>query len=269
MKKPKSPFVSEKLGVSYTISAVIMTATAITLTLVAASYAYQVLEQQRGANEFDATLKSFLAFNDALENVAWKPEASRSSRFTVNYGQLELIPNQLLEVNVIDYAGAGYQGSTGYIRYSTRTKYANFGEHYHSYFLGNNMTLSTGSGTYGRGAITQNSGWIHLTLMYGVRAMKASTIETAQGTVNNVDIWIIAINIAKSSTNIGTFDLKAKCLDVTTLSWAGGDGNGYLVVNGRCTIAVQLGDAVDTATIELDGNRVVFNFVIATVQVSL
>lgn len=274
MKKPKNPFLFHKLGVSYTISAVIMTVTAISLTLVASSYAYQILEQQRGATEFDAARESILAFNDALENIAWKPQASRSARFTVNYGQLNLIPNRDLVVNVTDYSNANYLGSTGYITYSTRTKYVNFGEDYQSYFLGNNGTLSIGAGSYGRGSIEQISGWVYITLSYGVRAMKASTIESTQGTVrvNNVDIWIIRISIPDSSrgTNIGDFDLKAKCLNVTTDTRAGPDGNGYDVLNGRCNIAVRLGDnPLDKATIELDGDKVVFNFVVATVQMSV
>lgn len=274
MKKPKFPFLFEKLGVSYTISAVIMTVTAISLTIVASSYAYQVLEQQRGATEFDVAKESILAFNDAFENIAWKPQASRSARFTIDYGQLELISDSSLVVNVTDYPDASYLCPTGYVMYRTRTKYVNFGEGYQSYFLGSNGTLSIGAGSYGRGLIRQSSGWVSMTLIYGVRAMKASSIETNQDSqmvhINNVDIWIIRMNITKWSTNIGEFDLKAKCLNVTTISHAGLDGNGYPVQNGQCNIAVRLGgSALDTATIELDGDRVVFNFVVATVQVSV
>jgi len=276
MKKPKNPFLFHKLGVSYTISAVIMTVTAITLTIVASSYAYQILEQQRGATEFDAARESILAFDDALENIAWKPRASRSARFTVDYGQLELIPDMNIKVNVTDYSNANYTGSTGYITYGTRTKYVNFGDGYLTYFLGDNGTLSTGAGSYGRASIDQNSGWVYITLSYGVRAMKASTIETTQGTVrvNNVDIWIIRISIPDSSRgiNIGDFDLKAKCLNVTTDTRAGPDGNGYPVLNEhkQCNIVVQLGDnPLDAVTIELDGDKVVFNFVVATVQVNV
>jgi hypothetical protein len=271
MKKPRNSLLFDKLGVSYTISAVIMTVTAITLTLVASSYAYQILEQQRGATEFDVAMESILAFNDALENIAWKLQASRSARFTVDYGQLELIPDINLIVNVTDYPGASYSSSTGHIVYCTKTRYVNFGEHYQSYFLGDNGTLSTGAGSYGRGSIEQKSGWVYMTLSYGVRAMKASTIETTNGTVrvNNVDIWIMRMNITKPSTNIGEFDLKAKCLDLTTETHAP-EGNGYDVLSGQCNITVQLGDnPLDTATIELDGDKVVFNFVIATVQVKL
>jgi len=249
-----------------------MTVTAITLTLVASSYAYQILEQQRGATEFDVATESILAFNDALENIAWKPQASRSARFTIRYGQLDLKPDLDLIVNVTDYPGASYSSSTGYIMYRTKTRYVSFGESYRSYFLGEDGTLSTGAGSYGRGSIEQKSGWVYVTLSYGVRAMKASTIETAQGTVriNNVDIWIIKMNITKWSTNIGDFDLKAKCLDVTTISRGGSYGYDVPEEHKQCNVAVQLGDnPVDTATIELDGDKVVFNFVIATVQVSL
>ncbi|MBE0512903.1 hypothetical protein IBX38_07625 [Candidatus Bathyarchaeota archaeon] len=283
MKKPKIPFLFGKLGVSYTISAVIMTVTAITLTLVASSYAYQILEQQRGATEFDVAMKSILAFDDALENVAWKPQASRSARFTVDYGQLELIPNDALRgmhliVNVTGYPNASYSLSrdffTGYIRYGTKTKYANFGEGYQSYFLGNNRTISNGAGSYGRASIEQGSGWVYMTLTYGVRVMKASTINVTDGDyqvrVNYVDIWIIKIDIAKWSTYIGDFDLKAKCLNVTTIPDCGPEGNGYnLDGDKQCNITVQLGEDKSYTPIQLDGDKVVFNFVIATVQVGV
>ncbi len=277
MKKSQFSFLPNKLGVSYAISAVIMTAVTITLVLVASTYTYQLLEQQRGATEFDVAKTSLLAFDDALENIAWKPQASRSTRFTVKYGQLELMPNDALRgmplvVNVIDYPDASYSDRTGYIRYSTKTKYANFGENYTRYLLGNDRTLSNGAGSYGRALIEQKSDWANITLTYGVRAMKTSTIEVNNTLVNSVDIWITRINITDWSTNIGDFDLKAKCLSVRTEPRVPSDfdGLGYRVQDGQCNITVQLGDnLLDTASIELDGERVVFNFVIATVQVSV
>ncbi len=246
-----------------------MTVTAITLTVVAASYAYQILEQQRGATEFDVARKSILAFDDALENIAWKPQASRSARFTVDYGQLELIPNVRLIVNVTDYLNASYSDWTGYIRYSTKTKYANFGEGYQSYFLGNNRTLSNGAGSYGRASIEQKSGWVTINLTYGVRAMKTSTINLNDTLINYVDIWITKIDIAKWSTYIGDFDLKARCLDVETFSTPAYDVNGE---NRNCNVTAQLGiEPLNWTLIRLDddADQVVFNFVVATVQVSV
>ena len=77
MKQSNNSIKAKKSGVSYTISAVIMTATVLTLTLVAWSYANQILEQERGATEFDVAMQSMLAFDDAFENIAWKPQSSR------------------------------------------------------------------------------------------------------------------------------------------------------------------------------------------------
>ncbi len=250
-----------------------MTATTLALVLVASGYTYQILEQQRGATEFDVARKSILAFDDALADVSWKPQASRSARFTVNYGQLELIPDIPLSVSVTDYANASYDGATAYIRYRTKTTYISFAEDYRSYFLGNDSILSSGAGSYGRAAIEQNSGWVDMILTYGVRAMKTSTVNMTQDNqtvpVNNVDIWIIRISLTNWPTYIGDFDLKAKSLDVTTVSFADVDNNGYpLNDDKQCTIRVQLGNNIDTASIKLDGDKVVFNFVIATVQVS-
>jgi hypothetical protein len=248
-----------------------MTAAIMTLVLVASSYAYQILEQQRGATEFDVARESILAFDDALGSIAWKPQASRSARFTVNYGQLVLMPDMPLIVNVTDYTNASYVGSTAYIRYDTKTKYVNFGEPYSSYFLGNKRTLSNGAGSYGRASIEQNSGWVYITLTYGVRAMKTSTINVTDGDhqvrVNYVDIWIINVDIAKWSEYIGDFDLKARCLDVETFPTPAYDVNGE-----NCNVTAQLGiEPLNWSLIRLDddADKVVFNFVVATVQVSV
>ncbi len=282
MKKAKNSLLFDKLGVSYTISAVIMTVAAISLTLVAASYAYQILEQQRGATEFDVAMESILAFNDALENIAWKPQASRSSRFAIEYGQLDLVPDRSLIVNVTGGPNASYslsrEFSTGYISYSTKTKYVRFEEGYQSYFLGSKSTITSGAGSYGRASITQKLGEVYITLSYGVRAMKTSTFNVTQGNetvpVNSVDIWIIRISIPDSlrGTNIGDFDLNTKCLNLTTIPDCGpAGGNGYdLEGDKQCNITVQLGeDTSPPAVIQLDADKVVFNFVVATVQVSV
>jgi hypothetical protein len=272
MLKLKNNMMSKKLGVSYTVSAVIMTATAITLTLVAWSYANQILDQERGATEFDVAMDSMLAFNDAFENIAWKPQSSRAARFILDYGQLELIPDVNLTVNVAEYEGVEYSGSTGYIKYSIETKYLTFVEGYQSNFLGNDDLISNGAGSYSKGLVSQDSDSVSITLFYGIKAMKATTLDTTQGSVrvNNVDIWIVELKTTEQLTSFTELDLNAECLDVFTRTMAGSDGNGYLVENNNCTIAVQLGDYMtDEVTITLDGDKVVFNFVVASVQVSL
>ncbi len=264
---------SDVRGVSYAISAVIMTATIIVLVLVASIYTYQVLERQKGAAEFEVAKKSILAFDDALENIAWKPQGARSARFTVNYGQLELGPNMQLIVNISGYEGANYSVSTGYAEYRTKTTYVNFGANYSSYLLGSDKIISNGTGSYGRALVKQASGWVALTLTYGVRVMKTSAVNVSEGgqqvLVNYVDIWIINIEIDKWSTYIGDFDLNARCIDVKTFPTEVYDVNDG---NKDFNVTAQLGsEPENSAQILLDNNadKVVFNFVVATVQVSI
>jgi hypothetical protein len=193
-------------AVSYTISAIIITVTTISLVLVASIYAYQVLEQQRGAAEFDITKESILAFDDALENVAWKPGAIRSSRFTIEYGYLQLIPNgNAIEINATVGSNTMtlYNDTTGFMRYYLSSKYITFGEEHQKYILGSNDPLVVGStGTYGRAVIKQQGGFVSITLDYRVRAMRTSQIQVNNVTVNYVDIWVIKTsheNLADSS----------------------------------------------------------------------
>jgi len=270
MKRRHFPFLSGKLGVSYTISAVVMTACTITLVIVASVYAFQVLEQQRGAAEFNVAKKSILAFNDALENTAWKPKAVQSARFTLNYGLLELIPcTELLSVNVsvgtFSYTTPPY--STGLVRYYTKTKYANFGEGYKSYILGDESLLVTGSTeSYGRALIAQSWDRVNITLSYRVRAMRTSVININSARVNYVDIWIIKVVVGAHSFYVGDFDLKAKCLNVNATSIE----CPTFVGDENCTVSVQFGsETPSSAPIALVAGKVVFNFVVAEVQVTL
>jgi len=271
MKRLHLPFLSGKLGVSYTISAVIMTACTIVLVIVASVYAYQVLEQQRGAAEFNIAKKSILAFNDAFENTAWKPKAVQSARFTLNYGQLELIPcTDSLSVNVsVGTFSNTTQYSTGLVRYYTKTNYANFGEGYESYILGDESLLVTGSTeSYGRVLIAQSWDCVNITLSYRVRAMRTSVIDINGTLVNYVDIWIIKVVIGAHSFYVGDFDLKAKCLSVKTDTPIQCPIELPAPVN--CTVTVRFGsETPSSAPISLVAGEVVFNFVVAEVQVTI
>jgi len=127
------PFLKHNKAASYTLSAMIMTAVTVALVLAAFVYAYQMLEQQRGVSEWEIAKKSILAYNDALENVAWKPGAVRSTRFTAQYGYLQLIPNAnsitvSATVNGVaqPLSDATYPGMTGTIKYWLSTEYVTF-----------------------------------------------------------------------------------------------------------------------------------------------
>jgi len=269
MKKLKISSLLDKHGVSHTISAVIITATTIILVLVASIYAYQVLDQQRAMAEFEMAKKSILAFNDALENVAWKPEASRSVRFTIEYGELQLLPDcATLGVNatVGDDSVPLNSIKTGYVRYCIKNKYVNLGEGYQSYILGNDRSIVVNNAdSYGKALIEQTSGLVNITLNYRVRAMRTSVIQVGGQTVNYVDIWIIKVVIGYWSSYVHDFDLKTRCLNVTTTTYG---QYGPYPPGSNCAISVQLnGGPPSEATISLDSGEVVFNVIIAEMQV--
>lgn len=264
-----------KKAASPAISAVIITATTIVLVLVAGNYAYQVLERQRGASEFETVKKSILAFDDAVRDVAWDRGSSRSARFTINYGGLEIMPNNAekglpLDVSVAEYPYANYSDYTGYIRYSISTNYVNMGSEYESYILGNNKTVVSGTESFGQALIKQESGQVIITLGYRVHAMKTSVVKVGNNTVNYVDILIIKITATKWSTYTGDFDLVARNVGINASLTRGP----YYVNGELCNIKVHLGEPSWEIPIKLDrGNvsypgQVVFNFVIAEVQVT-
>ena len=263
-------------AVSYTISAIIITVTTISLVLVASIYAYQILEQQRGATEFAVAKESILAFNDALENIAWKQGAVRSSRFTIEYGYLQLIPNGTQDSNaIIINATVGgntmtlYNDTTGFMRYYLDSRYITFGADYQKYILGSNESLVAGSpDTYGRAVIQQQGGLVSITLDYRVRAMKTSEINVNGTLVSYIDIWIIKLVTMETVTHpwsyVHDFDLKARCLSVQTNSTE------TQVQSSNATISVQIGNAPpSSADIPLIGEKVVFNVIVAEVQVSV
>lgn len=274
MRKLRIPLLRNNSAVSYTISAIIIIATTITLVLVASIYAYQVLEQQRGAAEFDIAKESILAFNDALENAAWKPGAVLSSRFTVEYGYLQLIPDgtygNAVEINASvdgNFLTTLYSNSTGFLQYYLSNKYVSFGQGYSSYILGGSSTLIAGStGSYGRAVINQTTTWVTIKLDCRARAMKTSVINVTGTLVNYVDIWVIRLVTVETLTHpwsyVHDFDLKARCLSVQTNST-------QAAVLSNATISVQIGGTTSSADISLEAGDVVFNVIVSEVQVSV
>ncbi len=254
----------------------IMTAVTVALVLAAFIYAYQMLEQQRGVSEWEIARKSILAFNDALENVAWKPGATRSTRFTVQYGYLQLIPdagNITISATVNGEAqslsNASYPGMTGMIKYWLSTEYVSFDPDYEMYILGNSSSLiSSSSDSYGRAVINQQPGMVTMTLDYRVRAMRSAVIDVGGVRTNYVDIWVIKLSMLVPSawSYINEFDLQAKTLSVVTAShrFVG-------VTDQTSVISVQIGSSpVSQVPIELTvPGTVVYNVVVADVQVNV
>ncbi len=253
----------------------IMTAVTVALVLAAFVYAYQMLEQQRGVSEWEIARKSILAYNDALETVAWKPGATRSTRFMAQYGYLQLIPDAnsitiSATVNGVaqSLSNATYPGMTGIIKYWLSTEYVTFGPDYESYILGNSSSLiSSSSDSYGRAVINQQPGMVSMTLDYRVRAMRTSVIDVGGVQTNYVDIWVIKLSMLVPSawSYVNEFDLQAKTLSVTTASHR---FNG--VTDQASVVSVQIGSIpASQVPVTLVPGTVVFNVVVADVQVNV
>jgi len=252
----------------------IMTAVTVALVLAAFVYAYQMLEQQRGVSEWEIAKKSVLAYNDALENVAWKPGAVRSTRFTAQYGYLQLMPNaNSISISATVNGGAEtlsndtYPGRTGIIQYWLSTEYVSFGPDYELYILGNRSSLiSSSSDSYGRAVINQQPGMVSMTLDYRVRAMRTSVIDVGGVQTNYVDIWVIKLSMLVPSawSYVNEFDLQAKTLSVTTAShrFTG-------VTDQTSVVSVQIGNTASQLAVTLVPGTVVYNVVVADVQVNV
>jgi len=253
----------------------LITGTTILLVLIASIYAYQILEQQKGLSEFEVAKKSILSYNDALESVAWKLQASRSTRFTIEYGLLELTPNASsigIDATVGSSTQTLYNGTNGRIRYTISDKYTSFGTSYTAYLLGNSSNLLVGSAdNYGRVIVSQEESWVSVLLDQRVRAMRTSVIKNlvTGKNVNYVDIWVIKTKmiVGQRWEYIHDFDLKAKCLSIKTVTKGPYDVNG----NTNAVISVSIGGGIpSTGSVPLDPTsqgQVVFNVVVSEIQV--
>jgi len=240
------------------------------LVLIAGSYAYQTLERQRGASEFEIAKKAILAFDDGLRNIVWKPQSSRSTRFVANYGVVELVPSAL-NLTVTAQAGAWppypINLTTGIVRYYIKTDYITLGEGYKEYILGNETTIVPGSTEkLSQAVVEQQSKWLNTTLSYRVSAMKTSEVQSGSQYITYVDIQIVKLIIAQRSTYVGEFDLRAK----STSPWT--NTANFTVTQGMIgTVSAKFGDSpvYSWTTPPLQAGTVVFNFVVAYIEVSV
>ena len=264
-----------KRAISYAISAIIIVAATVVLVIVALTYAYQTIEQQQGASEYQIVKNSFLALDDALTSVAWKSGSSRSIRFSVNQGELWLLKNELLiTVNVTinnNPIDSPFQVRSGIIKYSISSKYVNFGENYTEYFIGDNITVTNSSTVgFGRAYIQGISGHTNIIFYPAVRAMKTSVIQIKEGgesyNVTYIDVWLIKLDMKSTSIFRGEFDLKIQCMNITTPQTF----DSVVSEGDICTISVQIGDMESTVNIPINHNgKAVVNFIVSTVRIEI
>jgi hypothetical protein len=260
-------------AVSPAISTVIITGTIVVLVLVAYTYVFQALERQSGNSEFEIAKKGILAFDDAVENVAWKPLSSRSTRFVANYGAVELVPNAL-NFNVTAYAGGNscsFSNLTGVVKYFTGTEYVTYGNNFKEYILGNESTVVSGStGKLGQVVVEQQARWINITLSYRVLAMKTSEMSVGAQYMTYIDIQMIRINISKRSSFTGEFDLNAKCSSVTLP--VDPKNSTFPVSSGTIGLVSArfgTGQTYSWTTPPLRQGNVTFNFLLSNVEVTV
>lgn len=248
---------------------VIITSVTISLIVIASSYSYQILRQQRGASEFDIAKKSILAFNDALESAAFKPHASRSARFTVEYGRLELVEDAATLTVSVDIGGNQYTNSvsTDFVRYCTKTSYVSFGDGYKSYIFGDEELIGdVNAQSLGRAYIEEQSGWVNITLSYKVQVVSFIDQVVEEGTPSNVtyiDIYITRVDVKPPFVLVGDFDLVARCTGIDVESYESSVTEGQV-----CVITVQMGSDVDSTNLTISRKgKVVVNFVVANIEV--
>ena len=268
MRRLPISLLRQNKAVSTAISALIITAVTATLVMAVAAYAYYVLEQQRGGAEFEVAKKSILAFDDALQDAAWKLNASRAVRFKIGFGNLLLIPdaitlNVTATIDSSDYTLESI--STGIIKYSISTQHVSFGENYKSYILGDSDLVVTDSAeSLGRVFIEQESPSVNVILNYRVRVMRTSYLNVNGTMVNYVSVWLIRV-VTDSASHINDFDLKARSVSIETNTIGPYDVAGA----GNCTISVESDSESSSATISLDPGKVVFSVIVAEVKVSV
>jgi hypothetical protein len=240
---------------------VIITAATVVLVLVSGSFALQTLERQRASAEFDIVTKSILAFDDAVRDIAWDRNGSRSVRFTTFYGTLEGLPNnKSLSISVDEYP-ISYSMSTDVIQYSIPNAYVSFGNGYESFVLGNeNSVVSSVTDSYGQVLTKEQFGVLSLTLNYRVRVMQQGPFALA----NYVDILVIRLNCTNLEILSGDFDLVARNVGITTNS------STPFPAGSSATVSVSLdGFANNSVSVDLDPTLpVIFNLIVADVKVS-
>jgi len=247
--------------------------------MVASVYAYQIMERQRGYAEFETAQKSILVFNDGLETSAWKVGAARSTRFTIKYGFLQLVPNAgTLSIDATYPTTLGTQsspvslpgGTFSVVKYWLSNTYVSFDPSFETYILGNSDSVIYGSAdSYGRVVIKQpTQGLAAVILDYRVRVLDPSVVRVGVYDVNYVNIRVIKLSMLVSSpwSYVHDFDLKARCINVTTTT-----SDIFYTNGGEAVVSVRLGESnpIEQVPVSLKPGQVVFVVSVSEMLVSV
>ena len=256
-------FRRNRKAASPAVSMVIITAATVVLVLVSSLYALQILKRQEAQAEFETTQNSILAFDDALRDIAWDRDGSRSVRFTTQYGNMRLIDaSKNFTITASGIAGVfNHVFSTAVVRYQMPVGYGISGTGSY-YLLGDYRTVvSRISDTSGQALLVHESELSSITLNYRVRVSEGGTIAVGSKTVNYVDIFVIRLRSSNSIIGASDFDLVCKNIGLTTISKE-------YAINGAVSVSVSDGIKSNSIDLTLTGAAVVFNLIIADVRVS-
>ena len=242
------------------VSAVIITAATVVLVLVSSLYALQVLTRQEAQSELGTVQDSILVFDDAVRDIAWDRDGSRSVRFATQYGNMLLIDGEK-SFEIKSAIGSLYNFTTAVVKYQMPYGYGTSGSG-SSYILGDNRTIvSSLADSLGQTLVVHESELTSITLSYRVRVSVGGPIEVNGKTVNYVDIFVVRLTCATSEIPAGDFNLVCKNVGLTTTSHE-------YPIDAASSISISNVKGSDTVHLALTGDSVVFNLIVAEVRVS-
>jgi hypothetical protein len=141
------------------------------------------------------------------------------------------------------------------------------GDGYTEYILGNESTIVAGSTEkLGQAVVQQEGKWLNVTLNYRFSAMKTSEVQNGSQYITYVDVQMVKVIVAQRSSYVGEFDLKAKSTGSLT------NATKFTVTQGMIgTVSAKFGSGTlySWSTPSLQAGTVVFNFIVANVEVSV
>ncbi len=262
LRRPK--ILRNQKAASPAVSMVIITAASVVMVLVASSYAFQLLIQQQAVAEFNTVQKSILAFDDAVRDIAYDRGGSRSVRFTASYGNM-LLSDAAKSFEISTGAlGFSKEFSTAVIKYSMPYTLTEISES--PYIIGDaNGVVSSLTESAGQAFVQQEAGSANIFLNYRVRvnAEGSSSAIIDAKTVNYVDIFAIRLICTNSIIGASDFDLVCKNVGLNT------EQSPLYNLNGPIDVSVNVNDLpAGTVHLNLSGDQVIFNLILATVRVS-
>ncbi len=256
----------------------IITAATIVMVLVSSTYAYSALQRQQASSEFDAMQKSFQTFDDTVRDVAWNRASARTTHFTADYGFIEFVGPYSLSItarNGSQNTAFSADVQTSILRYNLSTRYLTFGNNYQNFIIGDSKAiLDKPTEPAGQLVVTQKNAWINVNLAYRVRVMIENSSDCSY-----VDVLVTRLYCDSSGTNGGDFDLLARNTQVTTNTYPQtpitlSSPTSYTI---QATMKDSIGQTIsipyltnpDSVICVLAPGKVVFNFIVTTVQVDV